>query len=88
MIFQATAYLLCMLVSIVIMCLLLRGHLRTRAPLLLWCALCFVGLAINNLLVVADMLLLPDLDLRPLRVAFHVGGLAILVYGFVFEADT
>jgi hypothetical protein len=69
--------------------LILRGYLRTHAPLLLWCALCFAGLSLNNLVVVIDLIIFPGpaIDLRPLRTVFHVGALALLIYGLVLEAD-
>lgn len=86
--FAALVYLLCMGASFVCMALLVRGYLRSRSRLLLWCALCFVGLALNNLLLVVDILLLPDIDLRPLRAATHFAALAVLIYGFVWEADS
>ena len=43
---------------------LLAGYVRTRTALLLWTAICFVLLALNNFLVVADLVLLPAVDLR------------------------
>ena len=86
--FQALVYLLCMLTSIACLVLLVRGYRRTRAKLLLWCSLCFVGLAINNMLVVLDEVLTgPEIDLRPVRAVFQLAALAVLIYGFVWEAD-
>jgi hypothetical protein len=86
--FAAPVYLLCMAASLICMALLVRGYLRTRSRLLLWCAFCFVGLAVNNLLLVIDLLVLPpEIDLRPLRLASHIGALAVLIYGFVWEAE-
>lgn len=86
--FAGPVYLLCMVASILCMALLIRGYLRTRSRLLLWCALCFVGLAANNLLLVLDLLVLPsEIDLRSLRAASHIGALAVLIYGFVWEAE-
>lgn len=86
--FAALVYLLCMAASTVCMALLIRGYMRTRSRLLLWCALCFIGLAANNLLLVVDLLLTPpELDLRPLRALTHFGALAVLIYGFVWESE-
>jgi hypothetical protein len=87
--FAAPVYFLCLAASTLCMVLLIRGYLRTRSRLLLWCALCFVGLALNNLALVADLVLTPpDVDLRPLRALTHVGALAVLIYGFVWEAES
>ena len=86
--FAGPVYLLCMTASIVCLALLIRGYLRTRSRLLLWCALCFVGLALNNLLLVIDLLVLPTgINLQPVRIACHIGALAVLIYGFVWEAE-
>jgi hypothetical protein len=86
--YQALVYLLCMLTSIACLLLLVRGYRRTRAKLLLWCSLCFVGLTLNNMFVVVDELVLgPEIDLRPVRVIFQLAALAVLIYGFIWEAD-
>jgi hydrogenase/urease accessory protein HupE len=76
-----------MAASSVCMVLLIRGYRRSRSRLLLWCALCFVGLALNNLLLVIDLLLLPDTDLSLLRTVVHLGALGVLIYGFIWEAE-
>ena len=62
---MATAvYILCFATSAACGWLLVRSYLRTRTALLLWTAICFVLLALNNFLVVADLVLLPAVDLR------------------------
>ena len=68
--------------------LLLRDYLRTRARLLLWSTLCFVGLSINNALLFADLALFPTADLRALRAAAALAGMAFLLYGFIWEAES
>jgi hypothetical protein len=86
--FQALVYLLCMLSSGACLALLVRGYHRTRAKLLLWCSLCFVGLTLNNLFVVVDELVIgPEIDLQPVRILFQLAALGVLIYGFVWEAD-
>lgn len=48
----ATAvYILCAVTSVLCAGLLVRSYLRSRVRLLLWSALCFVGLAVNNVLL-------------------------------------
>ena len=49
-------YVLCALTSIACAVLLLRGYFRTRVRLLLWSGLCFVGLALNNALLVYGLI--------------------------------
>ena len=86
---MATAvYILCFLSSAVCGWLLVRSYLRTRTALLLWTAICFVLLAVNNFLVVVDLVFLPDsIDLRPLSVAATLVALGTLLYGFIWELD-
>ena len=68
--------------------LLFRGYRRSGLRLLLWSALCFVGLSLNNLLLFADLVVWPtQVDLRPWRTAAALVGLAFLVYGFIWEAE-
>jgi hypothetical protein len=81
-------YLLCLATSLVCMVLLFRGYRRSRMKLLLWSALCFVGLAVNNLLLFVDLVILPvEIDLLPYRICTLLGAIALLLYGFVWEAD-
>jgi hypothetical protein len=56
-------------------------------PLLLWSGTCFVFLALNNLIVVLDLLILPEIDLSIVRNATSLIGVSALLFGFVWEAD-
>lgn len=67
--------------------LLLRGYLRSRYRLLLWSGLCFVGLTANNVLLVLDKLLLPDVDLSTWRLAVGLVSVLLLVTGLVLESE-
>jgi prolipoprotein diacylglyceryltransferase len=82
-----TVYALCFVTSVVCGWLLVRSFLRNRTRLLLWSAACFVLLAVNNLLVVADLVFLPTIDLSPLRVAASLAAVSTLLFGFVWEVD-
>jgi hypothetical protein len=66
--------------------LLLRAYARTRVRLLLWSGLAFVGLALNNVLLYVDLLLLPATDLSAWRLIPSVAGLGLLCYGLIWEA--
>lgn len=81
-----TVYALCALTSIACAVLLLRGYAAGRVRLLLWAGLCFVGLALNNVLLFIDMRVIPDLDLSVWRSLPALGGLLLLVYGLVWES--
>jgi hypothetical protein len=78
-------YLLCILTSFACAGLLIRSYLRTRAGLLLWCAFCFIGLLINNLLMFIDLVVVPEIDLSILRTLTALIALAMLLYGLIWE---
>jgi hypothetical protein len=83
-----SVYLLCLITSAACGWLLVRSYLRTRTALLLWTAICFVLLAVTNLLVVVDLVLLPDdIDLRLARYATSLVAVGTLLYGFIWELD-
>lgn len=84
----STIYSLCLLGSVLCASLLVRGYVKTKVRLLLWSAACFVMLAINNLLVVIDLLVFPTgIDLIEERVVASIAGLLMLIYGFIWEAE-
>jgi hypothetical protein len=81
-------YVLCALSSIACAVLLLRGYGRSKSRLLLWSGLCFVGLALNNgLLVVDRVLFATTLDLAIWRQVPATAGIALLLYGLVWDAE-
>jgi hypothetical protein len=85
--FEPLVFLLCIAASLTCVWLLFRGWRRTGTRLLFWSALCFIGLAVNNLLVFADLVLLPDIDLRPLRVGTSLLAIGVLLWGLIWETD-
>ncbi len=85
--FPAAVYILCFLTSSACAFLLGRNYLRTAARLLLWSALCFALLAANNLVVVVDLLILPAIDLRVLRLLFSLSAVIVLLFGFIWDSD-
>jgi hypothetical protein len=83
----ATAiYVLCALTSIACAFLLLRGYSQSGVRLLLWSGLCFAGFALNNLLLILDLRVLPDVDLEMWRTLPALAGIAALIYGLVWES--
>lgn len=78
-------FVLCALTSLACAVLLLRGYRETRVRLLLWSGLCFVGLGINNLLLIVDVHVVPNVDLSIWRSIPAVAGIALLIYGMVWE---
>jgi hypothetical protein len=79
-------YVLCALTSVLCAGLLLRSYLANRTRLLLWSTLCFVGLALNNIFLFCDLVLVPDIDLRWARTGSAMLGLATLIIGLVGES--
>jgi hypothetical protein len=80
-------YMLCAATSAACALLLLRAHRRTGTALLLWSGLCFVGLALNNAILVVDLVLIPEVDLATWRLVPAVMGLALLLYGLIWESE-
>jgi Family of unknown function (DUF5985) len=85
--FGLVVFVLCALTSLACAVLLLRGWRRSRQRLLLWSGLCFVGLALNNVLLVVDLRLTPDRDLSLFRTLPALVGVACLLYGCIWDAD-
>jgi hypothetical protein len=81
-------YLLAVLTCLACTVLLWRSYQRTGLRLLLWSALCFVGLTASNVLLFFDLAITgPEVDLRLYRVAAALAGLVFLLYGFIFESE-
>lgn len=80
-------YFLCLATSAACAWLLGRTYRRTGAGLLLWSALCFALLAINNLFVILDLLVIHDLDLGLPRVVLSLSAVAVLLFGFIWKRE-
>lgn len=83
----AAIYVLCAVTSAICAILLLLAFRRGGYRLLLWSGLCFVGLTINNLLLVIDKLIVPDVDLAILRTTAAFVSMVILLYGLIWDAE-
>ena len=77
-------YVLCALTSVGCAGLLLRAWLASRVPLLLWCLVCFVGLALNNVVLFVDKVVAPDVDLAAWRGLPAAVGVTALVLSLVW----
>jgi cytochrome bd-type quinol oxidase subunit 2 len=80
-------YLACALTSLACALLLLRAYRQRRTRLLLWSSLCFAGLTVNNMLLHADFVLVPNADLALWRAASGLAAMLVLVYGLVWDAQ-
>lgn len=67
--------------------LLLRAYFNVGRRLLLWSGLCFIGLTVSNLLVIADLVLFPTIDLYTYRLATETVAMALLLYGLIWDTQ-
>ncbi len=80
-------YVLAILSSLACATLLTRAYLQRRVRLLMWSAICFVGLTINNVALFIDLVLFPDVDLRVLRLVPALLGMSCLLFGFILDVE-
>ena len=79
-------YSLCALTSLTSLVLLWRSYVATRSRLLFWSAWCFLFLALNNLLLVVDKLILPvEVDLSLWRLVAALAAVVLLLIGLIWE---
>jgi hypothetical protein len=81
-------YILCMLTSFTCAWLLLRSYMQNKSRLLFWSGLCFVGMTINNLLLLLDRTVFATtLDLSTWRLVAALIALLPLLYGLIWEDE-
>ena len=78
-------YLLCASTSLACVALLLRSYRRRGTQLLLWSTLCFVGLAVNNILLFVDLVVIRNLDLSLARSGTALAAVLLLLIGLLCE---
>ena len=74
-------------ISLTCATLLMRAYLQRRVRLLMWSAICFVGLTINNVALFVDLVLFPEMDLRVLRLVPALLGMSCLLFGFILDVE-
>ena len=79
-------YLLCAATAIICAALLWRSHRKNGVRLLFWSSVCFVGLAIESILLYVDRITLPHADLSLYRHLVGLCALVSLIYGLVWES--
>jgi hypothetical protein len=81
----ATVYILSALISLACATLLLRSYMQARTGLLLWAAVCFLGLTLNNAVLFVDKVVATDVDLSLWRAVPALAGMLALVFGLLWE---
>ena len=83
----AIIYFLCAFTAALCSYLLLQAYRRGRYRLLLWSALCFAGLTINNTFLILDKIAFPALDLSVPRTLIALLAMMILLYGLIWDTE-
>lgn len=81
----AAVYILSALISLMCSVLLLRGYGDNKVRLLLWGGVCFGCLAAYNVFLFVDYIVLPDVDLAVPRELTALAGIALLLYGLIWD---
>lgn len=82
-------YALCGLASVVCAALLWRQYCRTGGRLLFWSAGCFICMALANVVLCIDLILVPQgPDLSVIRSAITLGGVLMLLGALIWESVT
>ena len=85
-VFPTIVYLLCFITSLACAWMLGRSYRQNGMRLLLWSAICFGFLALNNLALMFDLVVWPEsVDLRLLRISLALAAVVSLIWGFVWE---
>ena len=79
-------YGLCAVAAATCASLLLQAYRRGGYRLLLWSGLCFLGLTLNNLILIADKIIVPHIDLSLYRTSAALVAMAVLLYGLIWDA--
>ncbi len=82
----AIVYILCCITSFICAGLLWRAHRRSPTRLLFWSAWCFVGLALNNVLLIVDIFVVPAVDLSIARDLVSLSSFGVLLFGLIWDS--
>ena len=80
-------YLLCALTALLCAWFLLKAYRENGYKLLLWGGLCFIGLTLNNILLIVDKFLVPYFDLSTWRLLLALFSLLIFLYGLIWDSE-
>lgn len=80
-------YILCGIFSVICAALLFRSYRLSPSHLLFWSGLCFGFLALNNIILFLDLVLLPNLEFSGSLIRNICGASAgsVLLFGLIWE---
>lgn len=79
-------YMLCAATSIFCAFMLFRSFRSARSRLLLLSTVCFLGLAVNSIVLVIDLVVLPELDFRLIRTLAAFVSVFVMLVGLIWES--
>lgn len=79
-------YVLCAITSVASAFLLWRSARGSASRLLMWSSLCFVGMAVNNVLLFVSAVTPPTVDLEPAANASALLSVVVLLVGLIWDA--
>lgn len=82
-----TIYALCTLTSLACAWLLLGSYRRTGHRLLFWSGASFVAMTVNNVFLMLDKVVFPDINLLPMRQVSALVSVLLLLYGLIYEKE-
>jgi hypothetical protein len=82
-----TIYILCILTSLACTWLLFASYRRTRYRLLFWSGACFAVMTLNNLFLLLDKIVFPNIDFVPARLISALAATCLLLYGLIYEKE-
>jgi uncharacterized SAM-dependent methyltransferase len=82
-----TIYSLCTLTSLACAWLLLGSYRRTGHRLLFWSGASFGALTVNNMFLMLDKVVFPDVYLLPVRQVAALVAMLLLLYGLIYEKE-
>ena len=80
-------YSACMLTALLCAFLLFRAYARSHHRLLMWSGLCFAGLTLNNLFLVLDKLVFPNIDFTTARSVAALFAMSVLLWGLIWDSE-
>lgn len=82
---EGAVYILCAMTALACAVLLLRGYRNSGTPLLLWCGVFFLAMALENVILFVDLIIVPTIDLSDFRRSVALIGVILLLYGLIFK---